>query len=159
MSTQPRDRTLRKTTVKEAGSTTNRGTDTQKQLAEQPEQTLDKRVNVPREWLEETVWDLRNRKHDSRKYPQSTGYEQVVHKWIIAYKWAAKSDWGFLPECIAKKEQERGWSGGVAVKFTRSALVAWGLLVQTLAQTHAPLIKPCCGRRPTYQVGEDRHEC
>src|SRR3712207_8734908 len=25
--------------------------------------------------------------------------------------------------------------------------------------TYAPLVKPCCGRRPTYKVEEDGHGC
>ena len=26
-------------------------------------------------------------------------------------------------------------------------------------RTYAPLITPCCGRRPTYKIEEDRHRC
>ena len=29
----------------------------------------------------------------------------------------------------------------------------------SLVQTYTPLIKPCCGRHPTYKVGEDEHRC
>ena len=45
------------------------------------------------------------------------------------------------------------------VKFTRSALAARGSLVQIPGVDMAPLVKPCCGRRPTYKVEEDGHGC
>ena len=49
--------------------------------------------------------------------------------------------------------------GGTAVKFARSTLAAWGLLVQIPGVDMAPLGKPCCGRHPTYKVDEDGHGC
>ena len=54
-----------------------------------------------------------------------------------------------------KKGSMRGQSSGAAIKFTRSTLAARGSLVWTYTQ----LGKPCCGRRPTYKVGEDGHRC
>ena len=52
-----------------------------------------------------------------------------------------------------------GWPGGAVVRFTRSTLMAWGSPVQILGVDMAPLVKPCCGRCPTYKVEEDRHGC
>ena len=43
------------------------------------------------------------------------------------------------------------------VKCTRSALAAWGSLVRIPGTDMAPLVKPCCGRHPTYKVEEDGH--
>ena len=45
------------------------------------------------------------------------------------------------------------------VKFARSVLAAWGSLVQIPGADMASLSKPCCGRRPTYEVEEDGHGC
>ena len=52
-----------------------------------------------------------------------------------------------------------GWPSGAVVKCTHSALVAWGLPVQIPGADKAPLVKPCCGRCPTYKVEEDGHGC
>ena len=52
-----------------------------------------------------------------------------------------------------------GWPSGTVVKFAHSALVARGLPGRILGADKALLIKPCCGRRPTYKVEEDRHGC
>ena len=49
-----------------------------------------------------------------------------------------------------KRGYLRGWPGGVAVKFTCSASLAEGSPVQILGADLALLIKPCCGRHPTY---------
>ena len=45
----------------------------------------------------------------------------------------------------------RAQPGGSAVKFTHSALVAWGSSVQILGVDMALLGKPCCGWCPTYK--------
>ena len=45
------------------------------------------------------------------------------------------------------------------VKFACSASEALGSLVQILGADMAPLVKPCCGRCPTYKVEEDGHRC
>ena len=55
------------------------------------------------------------------------------------------------------KKTFRGGPSGASVKCTRSALAAQGSLVRILVWTCAPLIKPCCGRCPTYKVKEDGH--
>ena len=52
-----------------------------------------------------------------------------------------------------------GQRHGVAVMFMCSALAAQGSLVQLLGMACTLLIKPCCGRHPTYKVEEDRHRC
>ena len=67
-----------------------------------------------------------------------------------------------MQHCARKsklKEELVGRSGGAAVKFAHSALVAQGLLVQIPGVDMAQLVKPCCGRRPTYEVEEDGHRC
>ena len=45
------------------------------------------------------------------------------------------------------------------VKCSHSALAAQGLLVGIPGVDMAALVKPCCGRRPTYKVEEDGHGC
>ena len=55
------------------------------------------------------------------------------------------------------KASIRDWPSGAAVKFTHSALAARGSLVRIPGATHAPLLKPHCGRRPTYRIEEDGH--
>ena len=52
-----------------------------------------------------------------------------------------------------------GQPGGAAVKFTCSALVAQGSLVQIPGADMTLIVKPCCGRHPTYKVEEDGHGC
>ena len=60
----------------------------------------------------------------------------------------------FLPE---KATLVQGLPGGTAVKFARSASGARGSPVQIPGVDTALLVKPCCGRRPTYKVEEDGH--
>ena len=57
------------------------------------------------------------------------------------------------------KQYLSGQPSDVAVKFTCSASVIWGLWVQIPGADHAPLINPSCGRHPTYKMEEDRHRC
>ena len=52
-----------------------------------------------------------------------------------------------------------GWPGGAAVKCTRSALAALGLLVLILGADVPLLGTLCCGRRPTHKVEEDGYGC
>ena len=52
-----------------------------------------------------------------------------------------------------------GQPGGTAVKCTRSILAARGSPVQIPGADMALLVKPCCGRCPTYKVEEDGHGC
>ena len=49
--------------------------------------------------------------------------------------------------------------GGAVVKFARSSLAAWGLPAGILGADMALLVKPCCGRCPTYNVEEGGHGC
>ena len=51
----------------------------------------------------------------------------------------------------------RGQPGVAVVKLTRSALVAQGSPVWIPGADMALLVKPCCGRHPTYKVKEDGH--
>ena len=61
---------------------------------------------------------------------------------------------------VSNKELDlRGWPSGAVVKFARSAVLAWGSLVRILGADMALLVKPCCGRHPTYKVEEDGHGC
>ena len=52
-----------------------------------------------------------------------------------------------------------GWPGGAAVKCAHSALVAPGSPVRIPGTDKAQLVKPCCGRRPTYKAEEAGHGC
>ena len=52
-----------------------------------------------------------------------------------------------------------GKPNDTAVKFARSASEARGPPVWMLGVDMSPLIKPCCGRHPTYKVEEDEHGC
>ena len=58
-----------------------------------------------------------------------------------------------------KKKIARGQPSGAAVKFAHSALTAWGSPVWIPGADMAPLVKPCCGRCPTYKVEENGHGC
>ena len=40
-----------------------------------------------------------------------------------------------------------------------SLLIGSGLPVRIPGADMAPLVKPCCDRRPTYKVEDDRHGC
>ena len=52
-----------------------------------------------------------------------------------------------------------GRPSGAAVKFARSASAGQASPVWILGADMAPLVKPCCGRHPTYKVEEDGHGC
>ena len=64
--------------------------------------------------------------------------------------------WGLIKKSIVGP-------GGVVVKSTCFASVAWGTWVWdgfgSQAQTYAPLIKPGRGRHPTYKIEEDLPGC
>ena len=47
----------------------------------------------------------------------------------------------------------RGQPGGVVIKFAHSTSLAWVRRFRSL------LVKPCCGRCPTYKIEEDGHRC
>ena len=57
------------------------------------------------------------------------------------------------------EKRSGGWPGGAVLKFASSALVAQGSPVGIPGVVMAPLVKPCCGRCPTYKVEEDGHRC
>ena len=57
------------------------------------------------------------------------------------------------------KTSYRGWPSGAAIKCAHSTLGALGWRVRILGADMALLIKPCCGRRPTYKLEEDGHRC
>ena len=60
---------------------------------------------------------------------------------------------------MRKSQIPWGRLGCAVVKFAHFALAAWGSQVQIPGADMAPLVKPCCGRRPTYKVEEDGHGC
>ena len=53
----------------------------------------------------------------------------------------------------------RGLPSDTAVKFAHSALAAQSSPIRIPGVDMAPLGKPYCGRRPTYEVEEDGHGC
>ena len=57
-----------------------------------------------------------------------------------------------------KKESASGQPGAVDT-FTHSALAAWSSPVQIPGADLTLIVKPCCGRHPTYKVEEDGHRC
>ena len=57
------------------------------------------------------------------------------------------------------RRRMRGPPGGTAGKCAHSASVARGSQVRILGVDMTPLVKPCCGRCPTYKVEEDEHGC
>ena len=59
----------------------------------------------------------------------------------------------------ANKKENEGRPGGAAVKCVCSSSAAWGSWVRIPGVDMAPLVKPCCGRRPTYKVEEGGHGC
>ena len=51
---------------------------------------------------------------------------------------------------------------GQMAQWLSSHVLLWQLGVcrfGSRVQTYTPLVKPCCGRRPTYKVEEDGHRC
>ena len=52
-------------------------------------------------------------------------------------------------ELCQEEKVSLGWPGGAAVKFAHSASAAQGWWIRSQGQTYTPLVKPCCGRRPT----------
>ena len=52
---------------------------------------------------------------------------------------------------LSSKFHLRGQPGGAAVKFARSTSAAQGSPVRIPDVDMTPLVKPCCGRRPTYK--------
>ena len=58
-----------------------------------------------------------------------------------------------------EKTAYRGPPCSTVVKFVCSASAARGSPVRIPAWTSAPLIRLCCGRRPTHKVEEDGHQC
>ena len=58
---------------------------------------------------------------------------------IVTSKIFKRYDWRLVP----------------GVKFTHSTSAAWGSPVWISGEDMAPLIKPCCGRHPTYKREED----
>ena len=57
----------------------------------------------------------------------------------------------------SKAGGERGQPGGAVIKFARYTLVAQGSPAWIPGVDMAPLVKPYCGRCPTYKVEEDEH--
>ena len=59
-----------------------------------------------------------------------------------------------------QKEQDEG-AGPVAQQLSSRAPLGWHGVRRfgSWARTYAPLIKPCCGRHPTYKSEEDGHRC
>ena len=51
--------------------------------------------------------------------------------------------------------------GQVVQWLSSHILLKWPRVCQFRSQvwTYALLVRPCCGRRPTYKVEEDRHGC
>ena len=57
-------------------------------------------------------------------------------------------------------EAMRGWPGGTVSEFVHPASEAQGLPVQIpVVDLYTLLVKPCCGRCPTYKVEKDGHGC
>ena len=94
----------------------------------------------------------------------------LIAKWVLLGSWLCKegsgmevnrTSWIFLQ--LTKESTFKllswSWPRGAAVKFASSGLVAWGSLVRIPSANLAPLGKPCCVRRLTYNVEEDGHGC
>ena len=69
-----------------------------------------------------------------------------------------------MKDRLGKYRVEKEWAlggqpVGAAVKWARSASAAQGSLVSIPGANMVPLVKPCCGRHPTYKVEEDGHGC
>ena len=60
---------------------------------------------------------------------------------------------------IIKDNSNWGQPSGIAVKFTYSALVARGLLVQILSADLCIAYQAMLWRHPTYKVKQDGHRC
>ena len=62
---------------------------------------------------------------------------------------------------LIKEKQQGGQPGGTAQRLSLHAplkrpRVGW---FRSWVLNYPPLVKPCCGRRPTYKVEEDGHGC
>ena len=83
-------------------------------------------------------------------------YRSLTIEGMIQVRWERM---GYLIYGVLKLHIYGGWPGGSAVKLERSASSPGVHWFRFLVWTYALLVKPCCGRRPTYKVEKDEHGC
>ena len=64
-----------------------------------------------------------------------------------------------LCQTLSKNAVSGSQPGGAAVKSMHYAWAARSSLVRIPGVDMALLVRPCCGRRPTYKVEKDGHRC
>ena len=79
--------------------------------------------------------------------------------WIIFVFLLAHLCFSIFHNELELKIKKEGLPGGIAVKFARSAGQPGVRRFGSWVRTYALLVKPCCGRHPTYKVEEDGHRC
>ena len=77
--------------------------------------------------------------------------KKLLHSWLYFPSLIVHSFQIFLATQYSFKKDPWSRPSGAAVKYAHSALVAQGSPVQIPGAAMAPVIKPCCGRHPTYK--------
>ena len=94
---------------------------------------------------------------------RGVGREMVLRNIFLSEKKKPVNEtepFSFTPYLLwsLKIHLSRAWPGGIGVKFTLSALAAWGSRVRILDTDLALLVRPCCDGIP-HKIEEDWHRC
>ena len=60
---------------------------------------------------------------------------------------------------VTTYKKDSAWASLVEQQLSLHTPLRWPRVHQSGSRTYVPLVKPCCGRCPTYKVEEDGHGC